>query len=128
MARLSILFVLALAAPAWADKPAERPDPRAIEFFEKHVRPVLVEKCQSCHGSKDQRGGLRLDSREAVLKGGYTGPAVVAGQPDRSLLLKMVRGEGELRMPPKQKDALGRAQIDALAAWVKMGAPWTADG
>jgi mono/diheme cytochrome c family protein len=121
MARLcAVLLTIALAASARADKPT----PQAVEFFEKSVRPVLVEKCVSCHGPKSKRGGLRLDSRKAMLEGGDTGPAIVAGQPDKSLLIQAVRREGELKMPPKGKDPLTRAEIDALAAWVKMGAPW----
>src|SRR5262249_41573284 len=125
MARLSaILFTFALATLCRADKPADRPTPQAVEFFEKQVRPVLVEKCVSCHGQKAKRGSLRLDSRKAMLEGGDTGPAIVVGQPDKSLLIQAVRRAGELKMPPKGKDPLSRAEIDALAAWVKMGAPW----
>src|SRR5271154_4369842 len=55
-------------------------------FFEQNVRPLLAEKCYSCHGDKKQKGGLRLDSIEAILKGGESGPAVVPGKPDDSLL------------------------------------------
>jgi len=64
------VLLLGLALPAEA---ADRASPAAIEFFEKHVRPVLVERCVSCHGSKLQRGGLRLDSREALLKAATPG-------------------------------------------------------
>src|SRR5437879_1136107 len=103
MYRTTFLAVLALASTARADPPAAA-DARAVEFFEKHVRPVLVEKCLSCHGPKQQRGSLRLDSRAAVLAGGDTGPAVVAGQPDRSLLVKAVKRTGDVKMPPKVKD------------------------
>src|SRR5437870_2861037 len=84
-------------------------------LFEKHIRPVLVEKCQSCHGAKRQRGGLRLDSRASVLKGGDSGPAVLAGQPDASLLLRAVRQQGELKMPPRDK--LSAETVEALANW-----------
>ncbi len=101
---------------------AASPDPQAVEFFEKRVRPVLVEKCQSCHGPKKQQGGLRLDSKAALLKGGDTGPVVQPGQPDKSLLIQAVRQAGDLKMPPKGK--LDAEAVAALAGWVKMGAPW----
>jgi hypothetical protein len=90
--------------------------------FEKHVRPVLLDHCIKCHGPKKQNGGLRLDSRAALLKGGGSGPAVVPGKPEDSLLIKAVRHDGELKMPKSKK--LPAPAIDALAAWVKAGAPW----
>jgi hypothetical protein len=100
------------------------PNPEAVEFFEKKVRPVLASHCLACHGPAKQRGGLRLDSRAALLEGGDSGPAVVPGQPERSLLLRAVRHSGELKMPPKKKLAPGA--VEALALWVKRGAPWPA--
>jgi cytochrome c553/mono/diheme cytochrome c family protein len=95
-----------------------------VEFFEKKVRPLLVENCQRCHGAATkQRGNLRLDSRAGVLKGGDDGPAVVPGNPEASLLLKAVRyTDPDLRMPPKGR--LSAEQVADLAAWVRMGAPW----
>jgi hypothetical protein len=101
---------------------AALPDAQALEYFEKRVRPVLVEKCQSCHGPKKQQGGLRLDSRAGLLKGGDNGPVVQPGQPDKSVLIQAVRHEGDLKMPPKGK--LDAEAVAALAGWVKMGAPW----
>ncbi len=108
-----------LAAPAMAAEP----DPRGVEFFETKVRPVLVEHCYSCHSAaaKKARGGLLLDSRDAVRKGGDNGPAVVPGKPDDSLLLKLVSHAGEKKMPPNQK--LSDAAIADLTRWVEMGAP-----
>src|SRR5207253_2768486 len=99
-----------------------KPEPAQLEFFEKKVRPVLAEHCQSCHGPDKQKGGLRLDSRADVLKGGDSGPAVEPGEPDKSRLVRAVRYAGDLHMPPKTK--LPAEQAEALAAWVKMGAPW----
>ncbi|MFM7148985.1 MAG: c-type cytochrome domain-containing protein [Gemmataceae bacterium] len=98
-----ILVVLTTTAPVPAADP--KPTPEALEFFEKHVRPVLVDKCVSCHGPKAQRGGLRMDSREAMLKGGDTGPALVVGDPQKSLIIQAVRRQGDLKMPPKDKVA-----------------------
>ena len=96
-----------------------------IEFFESKVRPVLDEACFECH-AEDERGGLRLDSREAMLKGGDSGPSIVPGDPDASLLIQVVRHvDGQPKMP-RRKDKLPQAQIDALAQWVRSGAPWPA--
>lgn len=95
------------------------------EFFEKNVRPVLARQCLACHSSSaSPMGGLRLDSREALLKGGSRGPAVIPGKPAESLLLKAVHQSGSLRMPPSGK--LKDAEIAALTEWIKMGAPWGA--
>src|SRR5262249_14416568 len=101
-------------------------DPSAREFFEKRVRPVLVERCFECHGPKSKgRGGLRVDSRAALLRGGDHGPAIVPGKPEQSFLLRVPRHEADVKIPPKEK--LPARQIADLAAWVKMGAPWPGD-
>ena len=99
--------------------------PEDLEFFEKRIRPLLAERCYECHsaGAKKLKGGLHLDSREAILKGGETRPAAVPGQPDKSLLIEAVRyGNQDLQMPPKSR--LSAAQVADLAEWVKRGAPW----
>ena len=95
------------------------------EFFETKVRPVLVEHCYRCHSAqaKKLRGGLRLDSREGMLAGGDSGPALVPGQPDKSRLVEAVAYKNvELQMPPRGK--LPDAAIADLTTWVKIGAPW----
>jgi mono/diheme cytochrome c family protein len=92
------------------------------DFFENKVRPVFAAQCNSCHVDREA-GGLSLASREAVLKGGDTGPGMVPGDPDKSLLLIAVHQSGELKMP-KKAPKLSNADIDTLAEWVKMGAPW----
>src|SRR6516162_3663604 len=77
-----------------------------IEFFEKKVRPVLTQHCYRCHSgqAKKLRGGLRLDSRAAMLKGGDSGPSLVAGQPEKSKLIEAVGYKNiELQMPPRDK-------------------------
>lgn len=94
------------------------------EFFEKEIRPLLVEHCQSCHGEKKQEGGLQLTSRETLLKGGDTGGAVVPGKSDESLLIKAIEYLDEPKMPPKQK--LAQGDIDKLKRWVAKGAIWPA--
>jgi len=104
---------------------AAAPDAAGLEFFEKHVRPLLVEHCYTCHSAEAEKvkGGLLLDTREGLLKGGENGPALLPGDPERSLLIKAVRYSDEnLQMPPKGKK-LAPDQIAGLEAWVKMGAP-----
>ena len=103
----------------------DKPDAAAIEFFENKVRPVLVEHCYKCHSDKAEKlkGGLYVDSREGILKGGDNGPAIVPGDPDKSLLIKAVRyTDDNLQMPPKNKK-LSSEQIADLEHWVKIGAP-----
>jgi hypothetical protein len=97
------------------------PLPQSAEYFESNVRPVLAGNCYDCH--TDQRmGGLRLDSRDALLKGGKSGPAIVPGDPDKSLMIQAVRQTGALKMP--KGGHLRPDEIDALAEWIKAGAAW----
>ena len=94
-----------------------------VEFFEKRIRPVLVEHCYSCHSSdaKKIKGDFRLDSRDALLKGGESGPAIVPGKAAESLLIKAVRYNTDIRMPPKGK--LPAAAIADLEAWSRSAQP-----
>jgi hypothetical protein len=105
---------------------AELP-PEQAEFFENKIRPVLAERCYGCHSTEagKDKGGLLLDSRDAVLKGGDSGPALVAGDAAKSLLLKAVkRADPETAMPPKGKaDPLTAEQVADFETWIKMGAP-----
>jgi hypothetical protein len=99
-------------------------DSEGIEFFEKAIRPTLVERCFKCHGAgvEKPKGGLVLASRSGLLKGGDSGPAVVPGDPDSSLLIQAIRYNDEaLRMPPKGR--LAPEEVAAFEAWVKRGAP-----
>src|SRR5437867_149241 len=119
-----------LAAPVAAAAP--KVEPAGLEFFERHIRPLLVEHCYKCHSAQAEKlkGGLLLDTREGVLKGGDTGPAILPGDPDKSLLIKAVRyTDPDLQMPPaKSGGKLSDEQIHHLEAWVKMGAPDPRDG
>lgn len=110
---LSAVSRTLLAAPVAAE----------VDFFEKQVRPVLVNRCYECHSTEKKiKGGLALDTREATLKGGDTGPALKAGDPEKSLLIEAVRyANHDLQMPPKKR--LADSEIKALEDWVKMGAP-----
>ncbi|MFO0880395.1 MAG: DUF1549 domain-containing protein [Gemmataceae bacterium] len=96
------------------------PSPAEVEFFEKQIRPLLAARCTSCHGAKNPRGGLRLDTAAGIHKGGDTGPAVLPGKTAESLLLRSIRYEGDLRMPPKGK--LTPGEIALLESWVRRGA------
>jgi hypothetical protein len=93
-----------------------------VELFEKRIRPLLVEKCLECHGATDPEAGLRLTSRDHLLRGGDHGPAAVERQPDESLLLRAVRRKGKLKMPPEAP--LQESEIQALADWIAVGLPW----
>jgi len=97
-----------------------------IAFFESKIRPLLVQHCYQCHSADTkQRGGLRLDARDTVLKGGDNGPALVPGKANESLLIKAVRHQ-DLKMPPKGK--LPDAAVADLVRWIEMGAPDPRDG
>ena len=131
--RPSLLAVLLAAVPVLpqaivlaGDAPAGVVDQRAQEeFFETRVRPVLANRCLDCHGSEKSKGGLRLDSRESMLRGAESGPVVLPGKPDSSPL---DRGDPlwgrTCQMPPKGK--LDAGEIAALTEWVKLGAFWPA--
>ena len=118
MSLLTILFWM-------SDKSAcanERDD-----FFEAKIRPVLVGTCFRCHGDLKNSGGLRVDSRENLLKGGDSGAAIVPGTPDESLLMRALRRLPDVSaMPPEKDKALRADQIAEFARWIKMGAPWPA--
>jgi len=99
------------------------PTPQAVEFFESKIRPLFATACADCH-LDDDKGGLRLDSRAAVLKGGDHGPAIVPGDPEKSLLIRAVRHEADVKPMPKSADKLSETDIAALTEWIRMGAPW----
>ena len=99
-------------------------DPDASRLFREKIAPVLKAECYACHSAeaKKLRGGLRLDSREAMLQGGDSGPAVVPGKAGESLLIQAIRHEDGLAMPPK-KPKLPEPTIADFEAWVNAGAP-----
>ncbi|MDE2508954.1 MAG: PSD1 domain-containing protein [Planctomycetota bacterium] len=115
-ATIAASFIACL--PALAQEPARE----SAAFFEKHVRPVLVTRCYGCHSGPKTKGGLALDSRAGWIKGGDSGPAIVPGKPDESLLISAIHYES-LEMPPKDKGGkLSDPEIAALTEWVKRGA------
>lgn len=93
-----------------------------LEFFEKSIRPVLIQRCSQCHGAHKQSGDLRVDSLSALLQGGDTGPAIVVGNAGDSLLIKAIQRSEELAMPPETP--LAQREIDALTRWINDGASW----
>jgi hypothetical protein len=109
-----LLFFLLLTFPILASE-------QEIVFFEENIRPVLSQQCYSCHSSKieDIKGGLSLDSKEGVLKGGESGPVIVVGNPDQSLLIKALE-HSDLQMPPDKK--LPDNIINNFKTWIKNGA------
>lgn len=101
------------------------PSASDLEFFEKRIRPVLSTHCYKCHSvdARKLKADLRLDSRQAMLRGGDSGPSIVPGRPDESLLIETVRyANVDLQMPPK--NPLDEQQVADLEEWVRRGAPW----
>lgn len=99
--------------------PAREP---GIDFFERNIRPVLVQNCYECHSVQGKpRGGLKLDSREGIRQGGDSGPALVPGDVANSLIVQALRHDGAIKMPPKGK--LPQEVIADFEAWIRMGAP-----
>jgi hypothetical protein len=127
--RRHFLFSTAIAAligdlNATAQEPAaENITQEQIDFFENRIRPIFVEHCYECHsgGSKSIQAKLRLNSRELAIHGGESGPAILPGNPQESLLVSAVSWKG-LEMPPDRK--LKEDQIADLTKWVQIGAPW----
>jgi hypothetical protein len=125
-------YVSCIAAGLWAcvcfasesslaQPPAELTGEQ-LEFFEKNVRPLLVERCYECHSAQEVSGGLRLDSQVGVAAGGESGPVIVAGQPSQSRLIEAIRYENrDLQMPPSGR--LSDSEISVLVKWVELGAP-----
>jgi hypothetical protein len=124
--------VLALSA-AWlllgvvhATATPQAPDAAAVAFFEKKIRPVFVQHCYGCHSAAAQakkklRGGLLLDTWDGLRAGGDSGPAIIPGKAADSLLLKTLRHDGDVKMPPRQK--LPDSVISDFEAWINKGAP-----
>ena len=115
-----LLFALLLG-----QSPSRAQDDNNSKYFESKVLPLLSARCFKCHSSATARpkGGLRLDSRQSVLKGGNTGPSLVPGNPKNSLLVKAVNYQDpDLQMPPKKRLPAGEIRI--LEEWIRRGAPW----
>ena len=114
-----------LAAPDPMAEQAPPGEPINAAFFDKRVRPILERSCLGCHGVDSRLAGLDLRSREAALKGGLKGPALVPGIAEKSLLYKLISGTRAPQMPPGGK--LPKAEIAILKTWLDGGAPWSAE-
>ena len=125
--RGSVVIVFLLAAKVFLRADPARADPEAgTRLFEERIRPLLIDRCYECHSSSSPKlkGGLNLESRDTVLKGGESGPVVVPGKPEESLLIKAIRYSDQgLQMPPRHQ--LPPGEIKLLEQWVAMGAPDT---
>src|SRR5512139_1036240 len=123
---LAAAMFAAVFVRAWGDIPIQGATqlPAATlpaDYFEAQVRPILAGTCYDCH-TDDEKGGLRLDSRESMLRGGDTGPAVVPGDPESSLLIQAVRQlPGRPKMPKGKAPKLSEAQIAILEQWIRGG-------
>jgi mono/diheme cytochrome c family protein len=114
------VFALSAARTVHADDDAARP-----EFFTARVKPILDANCARCHGGFNHRGGLNMDTRASLLKGGRDGAVVVPGDPAKSLLVRLIRHEGPADDPmdmPPNKPKISDADIQTVTAWVKAGA------
>jgi len=121
MPRLPLL--LACLLPVFTCAAEDGAQREAVKFFENEVRPLLANRCYECHGEKKQKGSLRMDNIGYIKAGGDSGPAIVAGDPDKSLMIEAIRyKDPDFEMPPKEK--LPDKEIAILEKWVKLGAPW----
>ena len=124
----TMLVVAALSCLLTATLQADEPAANKISaegraFFEKEVRPLLVKRCFECHGRSEAKGGLSLASVDGWKQGGESGPAIVAGKPDESLLIEAIN-YGSWEMPPAERGGkLPEKEIAILTKWVEMGAP-----
>lgn len=125
---LSLLFLLAaglIGSPLLYAQEFSPPDAARLQFVRAKVLPLLEARCFECHKDpRDHRGGLLLTSRKAMLRGGDSGPAIVPGKPNESLLIEAIRYEG-FEMPPRNR--MPEAEVRILERWVQEGAPWPAD-
>src|SRR5436190_376397 len=115
-----LLATLVLAASAASQ---EEPDRERLDFFEKRIRPVLIDRCYSCHSATAEKvkGNYLLDTRDGVLKGGDLGPSVIPGDPGKSFLLKAIQWvDDDLKMPPKKR--LPADVVKDFELWIKLGA------
>ncbi|MBI5091200.1 MAG: PSD1 domain-containing protein [Candidatus Hydrogenedentes bacterium] len=127
--RAGVLFLVAatgLPGWVWANPPALPVAANRPVDFIKDVHPILTERCYSCHAGAKHRGGLSLESRESLLKGGESGPAALEGKSGESLLIKLVAGLVPGKVMPQSGARLSSDEIAVLRAWIDQGLKWDA--
>src|SRR6266850_5584549 len=119
------LAALSARAAISPEQAAQLPPPAAhtVDFF-KEIKPIFEASCVKCHGRGKDKGGLKLDNRETLLKGGDTGPAIVPGKSSQSLMIELVQGFDADNIMPKKGSRLTAQQIGVLRAWIDQGAKW----
>jgi hypothetical protein len=118
-----ILSFLAGDPVSTSETVTNEPSASSVEFFEKKIRPLLVNNCYTCHSAEtNSKGGLRVDDRNGLITGGGRGSALTPGEPEKSLLIEAVKQVGDLKMPPNKK--LSEEEIADLTKWVKEGSVW----
>ncbi|RUL87284.1 DUF1553 domain-containing protein [Tautonia sociabilis] len=128
LAGLAILIPTSSLPLAWGQDEAGLPPP--VEHpvaFEEQIRPILAERCLSCHGPDRRKGGLRLDNRADALAGGDSGPVIEPGDGAKSLLVEKVAGLDPLSVMPPSGDPLTRDQVALIRSWIDQGAEWSED-
>ncbi len=117
-----VSFVFAACLPTVDGAPNENVSPKAIAFFEKEVRPILIEHCYQCHSGDERDGGLEIDTKMGLIKGGDSGAALVPGQPETSRLIDAIEyNNHDLQMPPEGR--MSDHEIQTLRRWIQIGAP-----
>lgn len=124
----ALSFLVVFQYPMESATSATIPDD-AVDFFENRIRPILVDHCYDCHSEDESSAELRLDSRAGWKRGGQRGPAIVPGDPNASLMIRLIQhSDPKLRMPPPDSGKLTKKEIDALVKWIREGAVDPRDG
>jgi len=125
MRHLALFALLALSTGRSSFADPAHAGAASLEWFEKKIRPILVGHCYACHSADTKPAGeLRVDDRNGLLMGGDSGPAVVPGDPGKSLLLRRIKHANPNRRMPKEGKPLTDEQVEDLALWIRDGAPW----
>src|SRR3954447_2569832 len=121
----TLFLISSICLPLFAE--VQLPRPAAVKIdFEKHVKPLLAQKCYACHGEDVQQSGLRLDKRQNAMRGGDYGPVIISGKSAESKLIRrVVSGDGGMQMPPS--GALTKEEIGILRAWIDQGVDFRID-
>jgi len=120
----AVLIVALVSAPAPVQGGDGSPRVDRRIDFDRDVRPILAEHCYACHGPSKQKGGLRLDRKPAAFQGGDSGPVIVPGKANDSLVVRLTAGLEEDRVMPPKGERLASQQVAALRAWIDQGAEW----